>query len=203
MSRHASINGDLGYPIVVGEGLDVALVDFLKKNGPPRAILCDANPRVRAIAAQIAAALPRVPVLSIGLGESRKRLSTVERTLDAMLERGVERMDLVAGVGGGVASDLFGFACGAYMRGIRYAHVATSLVAMVDAAIGGKTGVNLRRGKNLVGLFRDPIGVFADVTALEPYPKMRYVKAWPRSSKRQSSKAATSSNSSRSLARIH
>ena len=78
----------------------------------------------------------------------------------------MERSELVLGVGGGVASDLFGFACATYMRGVRYAHVATSLVAMVDAAIGGKTGVDLRGGKNLAGCFRDPVGVFCDVAAL-------------------------------------
>jgi 3-dehydroquinate synthetase len=101
------------------------------------------------------------------LGEPRKRLSTVERVLDAMVTAGVERGSLVLGIGGGVASDLFGFACAVYMRGIRYAHVATSLVAMVDAAIGGKTGVDLRGGKNLAGCFRDPIGVFCSTDALD------------------------------------
>ncbi|HEY6326305.1 MAG TPA: 3-dehydroquinate synthase family protein, partial [Candidatus Cybelea sp.] len=78
---------------------------------------------------------------------------------------------LVIGVGGGVASDVFGFACATYMRGVAYAHVATTLVAMVDAAIGGKTGVNLRDGKNLAGSFRDPAGVFCDVAALRTLPE--------------------------------
>ena len=168
--RH-SLNDDLGYPIVIGKNLRAALIAFLKKEGPPRAILCDANPHVRRIAGQIAARLGRAPVLSVTLGESRKRLTSVERLLDAMLESGTERSDLIVGVGGGVASDLFGFACATYMRGVRYAHVATSLVAMVDAAIGGKTGVNLRAGKNLAGCFRDPVGVFADVTALKSLPE--------------------------------
>ena len=76
---------------------------------------------------------------------------------------GVERASLVLGVGGGVASDLSGFACATYMRGVRYAHAATSLVAMVDAAIGGKTGVDLRHGKNLAGAFHDPSAVFCEV----------------------------------------
>ena len=84
-----------------------------------------------------------------------------------MAGRGVERSSLVLGIGGGVASDLFGFAGAIYMRGVCYAHVATSLVAMVDAAIGGKTGVDLREGKNLAGCFRDPIAVFCGVDALE------------------------------------
>jgi 3-dehydroquinate synthetase len=109
-------------------------------------------------------------VLAFALGERRKRLGTVERVLEALLRAGVERSGLVVGVGGGVASDLFGFGCATYMRGVRYAHVATSLVAMVDAAIGGKTGVDLRGGKNMAGVFRDPIGVFCDVAALRTLP---------------------------------
>ncbi len=166
-----SLNDDLGYPIVVGENLRVTLSDFSRKHGPPCLVLCDANRSVRAIAERVAAAAGTRPILGFGLGERRKRLATVERVLDAMLQTGIERLDLVLGVGGGVASDLFGFACATYMRGVRYAHVATSLVAMVDAAIGGKTGVDLRGGKNLAGCFRDPVGVFCDVVALRTLPK--------------------------------
>ncbi|MGA8534349.1 MAG: 3-dehydroquinate synthase family protein, partial [Candidatus Tumulicola sp.] len=81
-----------------------------------------------------------------------------------------DRGTLVLGVGGGVAGDAFGFAAATYMRGVAYAHVATSLVAMVDAAIGGKTGVNLVAGKNLAGAFKDPVAVFCDVSALRTLP---------------------------------
>jgi 3-dehydroquinate synthase len=150
----ASINDDLGYPIVVAERLHEHLEAFARKSEAPVVVLSDRNR----------------PVLEFRLGETRKRLGTVEQVLDAMLAAGVERSALVVGVGGGVASDLFGFACATYMRGIRYAHVATSLVAMVDAAIGGKTGVDLRGGKNLAGSFRDPVGVFCDVSALKTLP---------------------------------
>ena len=83
-----------------------------------------------------------------------------------MLAAGVDRDTLIVGVGGGVAGDLFGFAAATYMRGVPYAHVATSLMAMVDAAIGGKTGVDLRGGKNLAGVFRDPVAVFCEIGAL-------------------------------------
>jgi 3-dehydroquinate synthase len=163
----ASRNDDLGYPIVVGKNLRSAIADFARAHGPARVMLCDANRHVLALGRELARALGRPPVLAFRLGESRKRLSTVERVLDAMGSAGVERSSLVVGVGGGVASDLFGFACATYMRGVSYAHVATSLVAMVDAAIGGKTGVNLRAGKNLAGCFHDPVAVFCDVAALD------------------------------------
>jgi 3-dehydroquinate synthase len=171
-----SLNDDLGYPIVVGENLRAQLVAFLREHGPPIVILSDANPHVRTLANDVAAAAGAAPVLGFTLGETRKRLSTVERVLDAMVHAGVERSDLVLGVGGGIASDLFGFACATYMRGVRYAHLATSLVAMVDAAIGGKTGVDLRDGKNLAGCFRDPIGVFCEVATLRTLPRRAFAE---------------------------
>lgn len=163
-------NDDLGYPILIGSDLRGEFEEFLRTQPRPKLILCDANSNVRAIAARIANAAGKVPIAAFQLGERRKRLSTVERVLDAMLAAGVERSSLVVGVGGGIASDLFGFACATYMRGLAYAHVATSLVAMVDAAIGGKTGVDLSGGKNLAGAFRDPVAVFCDVAALKTLP---------------------------------
>ena len=169
-SRLTSSNDDLGYPIVVAEDPSDEIRAFLGKGGPASVVLSDSNRHVRSVAARIAQIARGAPVLSFTLGESRKRLSTLERVLDAMLRAGVERDSLVIGVGGGVASDLFGFACATYMRGVRYAHVATSLVAMVDAAIGGKTGVDLRGGKNLAGAFADPAGVFCDVNSLGTLP---------------------------------
>jgi len=162
----ARVNPDLGYPIVVAEDCRAELRAFVEARARPAAILCDANPRVAEIAGRTRRAVGRPPILAFALGERRKRLATVERVAQALSEAGIERGAIVLGVGGGVACDLFGFACASYMRGIAYAHVATSLVAMVDAAIGGKTGVNLRAGKNLVGAFADPIAVFAEVSAL-------------------------------------
>lgn len=164
------LNEDLGYPIVVGEKLERALNAFARKHDRPSAVLCDAGRHVRAIAEGVSGALGAPALLSFPLGERRKRLATVENILDAMTAAAVERTGLVVGVGGGVASDIFGFACAIYMRGVRYAHVATSLVAMVDAGIGGKTGVDLGAGKNLAGCFRDPVAVFCDVAALATLP---------------------------------
>lgn len=165
-----SLNNDLGYPILIGENLEEELRAFARRHGPVSAILADANPKLRPKIASVRAALGAPPSVGVALGERRKRLASVERVLDAMLAAGVERGSVVAGAGGGVASDLFGFACGIYMRGVGYAHVATSLVAMVDAAIGGKTGVDLRTGKNLAGVFRDPVAVFCEVSALRTLP---------------------------------
>ncbi|MEO6835930.1 MAG: 3-dehydroquinate synthase family protein [Candidatus Tumulicola sp.] len=165
-------NDDLGYRIVVGDDLRAAIARFVGERGGRVTILCDDNPHVRTRARALAEAIGigGRAVLSFALGEPRKRLSTVERVLDALLAAGADRTTLALGVGGGVASDLFGFAAATYMRGIDYAHVATSLVAMADAAIGGKTGVDLQRGKNLAGVFKDPVAVFCDVSALQTLP---------------------------------
>lgn len=165
-----ALNSDLGYPILIGDDLDDDLRAFASRRGPVSAILADANPKLRIKVAGIRTALAAPAVVGVALGERRKRLTTIERVLESLLAAGVERGGLVVGAGGGVASDLFGFACGIYMRGVAYAHVATSLVAMVDAAVGGKTGVDLRGGKNLAGIFRDPVAVFCDVSALRTLP---------------------------------
>lgn len=165
------VNDDLGYPIVVGDDVRAAIVAFVRQRESPIVILCDDNPHVRRIAQGVAAACgSQPPVLSFALGEERKRLATVEGVLEAMLAAGADRATLAIGVGGGVASDLFGFAAATYMRGVAYAHVGTSLVAMVDAAIGGKTGVDLDGGKNLAGLFKDPVAVFCETRALRTLP---------------------------------
>lgn len=168
---NAVVNEELGYPIVVGSGLTPAIARFLRGRGPDAIVLCDRAAPVTAIARRIAARLrPRPRVLPFELGERRKRLATVEEVLHALHAAGVERQTLVLGVGGGVASDLFGFAAATYARGLRYAHVATTLVAMADAAIGGKTGVDLESGKNLAGAFNDPLAVFCEVEALDTLP---------------------------------
>ena len=155
--------------MTIGDRLRPEIARFVRDRGAPLLILCDAHPKVARIAAQIVRGR-HVPVVAIPLGERRKRLATIERVHDLMLAAGAARETLVLGVGGGVASDVFGFAAATYMRGVTYAHVATSLVAMVDAAIGGKTGVNLAGGKNLAGVFADPVAVFCDVTALQTLP---------------------------------
>jgi len=137
-------------------------------------VLCDVN--VRDYARTLTRGIPgRLAMLPFALGERRKRLATLERVLEALVACGADRTTTIVGVGGGVASDLFGFAASLYMRGVPYIHVATSLVAMVDAAIGGKTGVDLASGKNLAGTFSDPIAMFAHVDALQtlPYRNLR------------------------------
>ncbi len=164
----------LPYPIVIGDAIAPRVRDFVAHRGRPRCIvLCDRNVATRA--ELIAAALgKKTPVLSFALGERRKTLRTVEAVLDALAAAGADRSTLLIGVGGGVAGDLFGFVAATYMRGVPFVNVATSLVAMVDASVGGKTGVDLRSGKNLAGAFCDPVAVFCDSAALRALPDRQF-----------------------------
>ena len=110
-------------------------------------------------------------VFRIGDGETAKSLSTVEELCSAFASWGLTRADAVVGVGGGVVTDVAGFAAASYHRGLPVVHVATTLLAQIDAAIGGKTGVNLPEGKNLVGAFWQPAAVVCDTTVLETLPE--------------------------------
>jgi len=160
----------LPYPITLDADVRAPLAQFVKGRSRRAVVLTDRNVAARAEA--LAKAIGRkTPVLTFALGERRKTLGTLERVLDALAEAQADRETLVIGVGGGVAGDLFGFAAASYMRGVPFVNVATSLVAMVDASIGGKTGVDLQAGKNLAGVFRDPAGVFCDIAALATLPE--------------------------------
>jgi 5-deoxy-5-amino-3-dehydroquinate synthase len=105
-------------------------------------------------------------VHQIGDGEAAKSMGTVELLCRAFAESGLARRDVVVAVGGGIVTDVAGFAAAAYHRGTPYVNVATTLLAQVDAAIGGKTGVNLPQGKNLAGAFWQPAAVLCDTTTL-------------------------------------
>ena len=132
-------------------------------------VLCDAA--VLRQARSLARGLPRsLGVAAFALGERRKNFATLEAVLQTLARAGADRDTTVIGIGGGVAGDLFGFAASVFMRGVAYVHVATTLVSMVDAAIGAKTAVNLPEGKNLAGTFREPAAVFAWVDALQTLP---------------------------------
>ena len=106
----------------------------------------------------------------IGDGERHKTLATVEQLCRQLAAAGLTRGDCVVAVGGGMVTDVGGFAAATYHRGMAVVHVPTTLLGMVDAAIGGKTGVNLPEGKNLVGAFWQPCGVLCDLDALATLP---------------------------------
>ncbi|HKN62126.1 MAG TPA: 3-dehydroquinate synthase [Candidatus Acidoferrales bacterium] len=106
--------------------------------------------------------------------EAAKRLATVEEIASKLVRAGADRHCLVVAVGGGVVGDVAGFAAASYLRGVRVVHIPTTLVAQVDSAIGGKTGVDLPEGKNLVGAFHPPKLVIADPDMLRTLPHREY-----------------------------
>lgn len=112
-----------------------------------------------------------VEIYEIGDGEVAKSLTTIETLTRGFARQRLTRNDLVIGVGGGMVTDVAGFAAASWHRGTQVVHVATTLLGMVDAAIGGKTGVNLPEGKNLVGAFWQPSGVVCDLDALATLPE--------------------------------
>ena len=130
----------------------------------------------RHVGAQLAAGLTGVPyqVLHLPGGEEQKRLAHVEQLADEMLQKGGDRSSLVIAYGGGIVSDMGGFLAAIFMRGIPVVQIPTTLLAQVDAGIGGKTGVNLVGGKNLIGSFHQPIAVLDDPAVLNTLPEREY-----------------------------
>ncbi len=121
--------------------------------------------------ASLTAGLPAEPtLLLVPSGEHHKRLARIERLAEQLAGAGADRDSVLIAFGGGVIGDMTGFLAAIYMRGIRYVQVPTTLLAQVDSALGGKTGVNLGVGKNLIGSFHHPLAVFADTQVLATLP---------------------------------
>ncbi len=124
-----------------------------------------------------AAGVP-IQVLELPSGEGNKTLDTARRIYSWLASCRAERGDLVLAVGGGVVGDVAGFAAATYLRGLRFAQVPTTLLAMMDSSIGGKTGVDLSEGKNLVGAFHNPQFVLDDVRTLQTLPERERISGW-------------------------
>jgi 3-dehydroquinate synthase len=138
-----------------------------------------ADPTVRGhatrIAEQLAATGIDVDVLDVPAGEAAKSLATVARLWDELGDLRLTRNDAIVAVGGGATTDVAGFVAATWLRGIRVVQAPTTLLAMVDAAIGGKTGINTAAGKNLVGSFHPPAGVVVDLDVLTTLPAEQWV----------------------------
>jgi 3-dehydroquinate synthase len=107
-------------------------------------------------------------------GEASKCLAVAANVYDAAIASGLDRESVVVALGGGMVGDLAGFVAATYLRGVRFVQIPTSLLAMVDSSVGGKTGVNLAHGKNLVGVFHQPVEVIADIDVLDSMPPREY-----------------------------
>lgn len=162
--------GDRSYEVVVGHGAVADLPSLLPSSARRVAVVGQ-----HGVPFSVDPGRPHETFL-IGDGEQHKTLATVETLCRGFAGMGLTRNDVVVSVGGGMVSDVAGFAAASWHRGVAVVHVSTTLVGMVDAAIGGKTGVNLPvvdgiGGKNLVGAFWQPRGVICDLDALATLPQ--------------------------------
>lgn len=160
--------GDRSYPVLVGRGARHRLAEVIP-SGATRAAVVSQEAIPWAVDCGI-----EQRTFYLDDGEEAKNLESVEELCREFARWGLHRSDVVVTVGGGVVTDVAGFASAVYHRGVRVVHVPTSLLGQVDAAIGGKTGVNVREGKNLIGAFWQPSAVLCDTETLTSLPPREY-----------------------------
>jgi 3-dehydroquinate synthase len=167
-------SGGAAYEVRVGPGLVQAVGRWVRERagGARVLVVCDHNTVM--VAGQRIADDSGAAILELEPGERTKSFEELRALCLAMADAGLERRSIVVAVGGGVVGDLTGTAAAIYLRGIRLVQVPTTLLAMVDSSIGGKVGVNLPAGKNLVGAFKAPEAVFADTGLLAGLPEREF-----------------------------
>ena len=175
---HVGIEGS-AYDVVIGAGVVESCGRLLAEVTTAKRVSLVTDTAVGEIygprvSANLASAGFEVHALSIAPGETSKSWEVAGQLLDAMARDGIERGDLVVALGGGVVGDIAGFAAATYLRGIEFAQIPTTLLAQVDSSIGGKTGVDLRAGKNLAGAFKQPVIVLTDPTTLTTLPEVEW-----------------------------
>ena len=164
------------YPIGTGSGLLQSIGSVLAERIVPCRVMLVTDDHVAPLYADLAARSLENAGFTVSrfvtpAGEESKSVQVFGALLEAMCEAHLTRTDLALALGGGVIGDLTGFAAGCYLRGIRFVQCPTTLLAAVDASVGGKTAVNLEHGKNLAGLFHQPIGVYCDTDTLKTLSK--------------------------------
>ncbi len=172
--------GDRSYAIKVGGGLlsRLGLECARLRLGPRCAVITDSNVGkhfAKAALKSLAASGFEAVLITVPAGEKSKCLAVVEDCHDQLAAQRLERKSFIVALGGGVVGDLAGFVAATYLRGIPFVQVPTTLLAQVDSSVGGKTGVNLKAGKNLVGAFYQPQLVLCDLDTLKTLPKREYV----------------------------
>jgi 3-dehydroquinate synthase len=173
--RRVTVAGERPYDVVIGPGAQAEL--GLVLTGTPRAVVVHAKP----LAAAAGAAVETLQTAGIAAeavvvpdGEAAKTAEVAAAAWEEFGRLGLTRADAVVGLGGGAVTDLAGFLAATWVRGVRVVQVPTSLLGMVDAAVGGKTGINTRAGKNLVGAFHPPTAVLADTDLLAGLPDAEF-----------------------------
>ncbi len=171
--------GERSYDITIGRGTLAALGRKIAalRPGAKAAIVTDATvARLHLAAAEAALAAAGIGVTSVTVpaGEGSKSFAVLERVCEALISARIERADLVVALGGGVVGDLAGFAAAVVRRGLDYVQVPTTLLAQVDSSVGGKTAIDSRQGKNLIGAFHQPVLVVADTALLDTLPAREF-----------------------------
>jgi 3-dehydroquinate synthase len=174
VARVRVATGGGGYPVLIGTGLVDRLEELLPPLPGSEAAAVVASAPVAAVADRVGRALGRhglaVHRLEVPAGEEAKRLEVLAGLYERLAAVPTRRADPVVAVGGGATTDVAGFAAATWLRGVPLVNVPTTVLGMVDAAIGGKTGVDLDAGKNLVGAFHQPVAVVADLDTLAGLP---------------------------------
>lgn len=160
--------GDRSYDVIVGPGVRFSLASVIPERSRRVAIVTQAGIPVEVDPGR------EHRVFLMGDGEEAKSLATVEQLCREFSRWGLTRADAVVALGGGLVTDTAGFAAAVYHRGVAVVHLPTTLLAQIDAAVGGKTGVNLPEGKNLVGAFWQPHAVLCDTEVLATLPEREY-----------------------------
>jgi 3-dehydroquinate synthase len=156
------------YPVVVERGLLARAADFVPHSAAKVFVITTEDVwRLHGLSSEH-------QTLFLPPGEVNKRLAEVEALAEQMVQHGADRSSVVIGFGGGIVTDIAGFLAAIFMRGVPVLQIPTTLLAQVDAAIGGKTGVNLVRGKNLIGSFHQPLAVLIDPDVLATLPAREY-----------------------------
>jgi 3-dehydroquinate synthase len=167
--------GDRSYPIFIGPGLLENAGKILISLGFATPPVVVTNPLVlrlhgRVLLASLEHAFGSIPVVQVRDGERFKNQTTLNRIYEGLFRARADRRSWIIAFGGGVVGDVAGFAAATFMRGIPYVSVPTTLLAQVDSSVGGKVGVNIARGKNLIGAFHQPRAVLSDTAALRTLP---------------------------------
>jgi 3-dehydroquinate synthase len=171
------VGGEHPYEVVVGVGVLGELAGLVGKEASTVVVIHSAGVDhiARPACHALADAGYRVYAEEVPDGEAAKQVTVAARLWSQLAARRVSRSDCIVGIGGGAATDLAGFVAATWLRGIRAILVPTTLLGMVDAAIGGKTAIDIPEGKNLVGAFHAPAGVLADLASLATVPRADYV----------------------------
>lgn len=156
------------YPVLIGKDL-LSQIPTLIKNADCVVIVHDK--RIEDLARKISALVKNAPMIAVASGEASKTMQEAERLCGEFLRAGLSRRSVVVAIGGGMLTDIAGFAVSVYQRGIKIIHVPTTMLAMVDAAVGGKTAVDLGNAKNMIGTIHQPAAIVMDIATLATLPK--------------------------------